>query len=80
MTLKQIKQIIIKNPVKKWIEAGVNVMEIGDKLLNKNNSFSRLDYYEQHNALQFCTENGARMARCGCITLENNNKIYYNIK
>lgn len=46
MTVKQIKKIIIKNPVKKWIEAGLNVMEIGDKLLNKSNDFSRLDYYE----------------------------------
>lgn len=80
MTLKQIKQIIVKNPVKKWIEAGLNVMEIGDKLLNKNNDFSRLDYYDKHKALQFCAENGATAGRCGCITLENNAKIYYNIK
>lgn len=80
MTLQQIKKIIIKNPVKKWIEAGVNVIEIGDKLLNKNAGFSRLDYYAKNKALQFCAENGAKAGRGGCITLENNNKIYYNVK
>lgn len=57
MELKDAKKLIKKVGVKSWLEAGVNVVKVGDKLLDSTDTFSRLDYYAKRgNGVKFCEE------------------------
>ena len=44
MELKDAKKLIRKIGVKSWLEAGTDVVEVGDKLLDSIDTFSRLDF------------------------------------
>lgn len=78
MELKDAKKLIKKIGVKSWIEAGRNVVEIGDKLIDPTESFSRLDYYAKHLGIKFCSEDELKVP-CGEICLNNDTLIYYNV-
>lgn len=79
MELKDAKKLIKKVGVKSWLEAGVNVVKVGDKLLDSTDTFSRLDYYAKHgNGLKFCEEKELNIP-CGEIELNNGAFLRYNI-
>ena len=79
MELKDAKKLIKKIGVKSWLEAGVNVVKVGDKLLNSTDTFSRLDFYTiRCNGLKFCEEKQLNIP-CGEIELNNGTFLRYNI-
>ena len=79
MELKDAKKLIKKIGVKSWIEAGVDVVKVGDKLLDPTETFSRLDYIAKHgNRLKFCEEKELNIP-CGEIELSNGVFLCYNI-
>lgn len=78
MNFVTIKRMIKKHGVKSWLEAGTNVVEVGDKLINRNEPFSRLDYYYDDNSLAFCRRHELKIP-CGEITLNNGTTICYNV-
>ena len=47
MEFEDAKKLIRKVGVKSWLEAGTNVVEVGDKLLDSTDTFSRLDFYRE---------------------------------
>lgn len=78
MNLKDAKKLI-KKGVKSWIEAGVDVVKVSDKLLDSTDTFSRLDFYTKHgNGVQFCEENELKIP-CGEIELDNGTFLRYNV-
>lgn len=74
MELKDAKKLIKKIGVKSWLEAGVDVVKVGDKLLDKTESFSRLDYYKRNLGVEFCEEKELKIP---CGEIELNNGAYY---
>lgn len=78
MELKDVKKLIKKVGVKSWLEAGVDVVKVGDKLLDKTESFSRLDYYNQNLGVQFCDEADLKFP-CSGITLNDGTTLCYNV-
>lgn len=78
MELKDAKKLIKKIGVKSWIEAGTNVIEVGDKLLDPTDTFSRLDYYKKYDSLEFCEEKELKIP-CGEIELNNGAFLRYNV-
>nr|DAQ94052.1 MAG TPA: hypothetical protein [Caudoviricetes sp.] len=79
MELKDAKKLIKKVGVKSWLEAGVNVVKVGDKLLNSTDTFSRLDFYTRRgNGVKFCEEKELNIP-CGEIKLSNGAFLRYNI-
>lgn len=78
MELKDAKKLIKKIGVKSWLEAGANVVKIGDKLLDPTETFSRLDYYAKNNGVKFCEEKELKIP-CGEIELNNGAFLRYNV-
>ena len=79
MELKDAKKLIKKIGVKSWLEAGVNVVKVGDKLLDPIDTFSRLDYYAKRgNGVKFCEEKELNIP-CGEIELNNGAFLRYNV-
>lgn len=78
MELKDAKKLIQKIGVKSWLEAGVNVVKVGDKLLNSTDTFSRLDFYAKHGGVKFCEEKELKIP-CGEIELNNGAFLHYNV-
>lgn len=79
MELKDAKKLIKKIGVKSWIEAGVDVIEVGDKLLDSTDTFSRLDYYvKRGKGVKFCEEKELKIP-CGEIELNNGAFLRYNV-
>ena len=79
MELKDAKELIKKIGVKSWIESGADVVELGDKLLDSTDTFSRLDYYAKRgNGVQFCKEKEFKIP-CGEIELNNGAFLRYNV-
>lgn len=79
MELKDAKKLIKKIGVKSWIEAGADVVELGDKLLDSTDTFSRLDYYTKRgNGVEFCEEKELKIP-CGEIELNNGMFLRYNV-
>lgn len=79
MELKDAKKLIKKIGVKSWIEAGVDVIEVGDKLLDSTDTFSRLDYYvKRGKGVKFCEEKELKIP-CGEIELNNGTFLRYNV-
>lgn len=79
MELKDAKKLIKKIGVKSWLEAGVNVVKVGDKLLDSTDTFSRLDFYMRRgNGVKFCEEKELKIP-CGEIELNNGAFLRYNI-
>lgn len=61
MELKDAKKLIKKIGVKSWIESGADVVELGDKLLDSTDTFSRLDYYAKRgNGVKFCEKKNSK--------------------
>lgn len=79
MDIKELRQILRKVKVVKWTEAGVNIFRKNDSLINKEEVFSRLNYYDNLKHLQFCDRCNCVHGSFGCLTLSDGNKIYYNI-
>lgn len=88
MDIKTVKKLIKTYGVKKWIEAGFDVVEAGDKLINKKNKFSRLDMYDELPTLTLTfyeTEEELlntkfHFAPCGEITFGNGGRIFYEVR
>ena len=78
MELKDVKKLIRKVGIKSWLEAGTNVVEVGDKLLDSTDTFSRLDYYAKNNGVKFCKEKELKIP-CGEIELNDGAFLRYNI-
>lgn len=78
MELKDAKKLIKKIGVKSWFEAGIDVVKIGDKLLDSTDTFSRLDYYTKRNGVKFCEEKELKIP-CGEIELNNGTFLRYNV-
>lgn len=79
MELKEAKKLIKKVGVKSWIEAGVDVVKVGDKLLDPTETFSRLNYYAKRgNGVKFCEEKELKIP-CGEIELNNGAFLRYNV-
>lgn len=78
MELKNAKKLIKKIGVKSWLEAGTNVVEVGDKLLDPTDTFSRLDYYTKYRGIEFCEEKDLKIP-CGEIELNNGAFLRYNV-
>ena len=79
MELKDAKKLIKKIGVKSWLEAGVNVVKVGDKLLNSTDTFSRLDFYTRRgNGVKFCEEKELKIP-CGEIELNNGAFLRYDV-
>ena len=78
MELSEVKKFIRRYGVKEWVESGINVIQKGDKLIDKAHSFSRLDYYSKKFSVEFCTFEKI-IYPCGEIELKNGDIIYYNI-
>ena len=79
MELKDAKKLIKKIGVKSWIESGADVVELGDKLLDSTDTFSRLDYYTKRgNGVKFCEEKELKIP-CGEIELNNGAFLRYNV-
>lgn len=78
MELKDAKKLIKNVGVKSWVEAGLDVVKMNDKLLDKAEKFSRLDYYAKHNGIEFCEEKELKIP-CGEIELNNGAFLRYNI-
>lgn len=72
MTLTELKKMVKRLKVEAWIEAGVNVLTLGD-----SERISRLDHYAK--ALEFCSENRCKIP-CGKIEFSNGKKVFYSIK
>lgn len=79
MELKDAKKLIKKIGVKSWIEIGIDIVKLGDKLLDSTNTFSRLDYYTRHGkGVKFCEKKELKIP-CGEIELNNGVFLCYNI-
>ncbi len=78
MELKEAKKLVKRIGVKSWMEAGTNVMAVGDRLLNPTDTFSRLDYYTKHSGVKFCEEKELKIP-CGEIELNNGAFLRYNV-
>lgn len=78
MDLIACRKMVKKYDVKKWIEAGTDVLKVGDKLVTKGETYSRLNRYQKDGTLQFCTEKEQRIP-CGSIFLGNDEEICYNV-
>ena len=79
MELKDVKKLIKKIGVKSWVESGVDVIEVGDKLLDSTDTFSRLDYYAKRGkGVKFCEEKELKIP-CGEIELNNGAFLRYNV-
>lgn len=78
MTLLELKKLFKSITVDAWIEAGVDVVAVGDKMATPGERFSRLDFYAKENKLQFCSCDRC-VVPCGEITFVNGKKIFYNI-
>ncbi len=79
MELKDAKKLIKKIGVKFWIESGADVVELGDKLLDSTDTFSRLDYYTKRgNGVKFCEGKELKIP-CGEIELNNGAFLRYNV-
>ena len=80
IVLDNVKSKIREHGVAEWIEAGVNVLETGDKLINKRHGFSRLDYFVRYGmGIEIVPNEKLMHGKCGCITLKNGEQIHYNI-
>lgn len=79
MELKDVKKMIKQHGVKSWVECGVNVVKVGDKLITDGEKFSRLDYYTKNSWLEFVSECDCICGSCGGIELNNGTNIFYNI-
>lgn len=80
MDIEKVEKLIDRYGIKSWIEGGINVVEIGDALVNKKCTFfNRLRYYDKDNKLQFCEEKDCICGDCGGIELNSGTSIYYNI-
>lgn len=88
MDIKTVKKLIKTYGVKKWIEAGFDVVKAGDKLINKKDKFSRLDMYNELQTLTLTfyeTEEEllnslVHFAPCGEITFGNGGRIFYEVR
>lgn len=88
MDIKTVKKLIKTYGVKKWIEAGFDVVKAGDKLINKKDKFSRLDMYNELPTLTLTfyeTEEELlnsqnSFASCGEITFGNGGRIFYEVR
>lgn len=78
-TVDELKQQMQEIGVAEWIEAGCDILKIGDNWLNDNLEFARLDVYRDFNALHFCGYYSTIYGKCGQITLNNGKIICYNI-
>lgn len=78
MDLATCKKMVKKYGVGKWWEAGVNILEVGDKLVTEGETYSRLNRYQKNGSLQFCTSEEQRIP-CGSIFLGNGEEICYNV-
>ena len=78
MELKEVKKLIKRIGVKSWFEAGIDVVKVGDKLLNPTDTFSRLDYYTKHSGVKFCEEKELKIPG-GEIELNNGAFLRYNV-
>ena len=86
MTLRELKSIIKRDPIIKWVEAGINIFEVNDKLIDSFETFSRLDYYDKHNWLkiynsEYDLDRAAKenYVPCGKLDLESGREICYTI-
>lgn len=79
MELKEVKKLIKMHGVKSWVECGVNVVKVGDKLITDGEKFSRLDVYSKDGFLKFVDEKDCICGSCGGIELNNGSWIHYNI-
>ena len=77
--LENLQQYILQYGVKQWLEAGVDVLQIGDAWLDEAEEFARLETYHKHNALHFCGYFGMLAGKCGQIVLNNGRVICYNV-
>ena len=87
MNIKEVKKLAKTVGIKKWIESGLDVLEVGDRLINKKYKFSRLDMYNEVPTLTLMfyeTEellnSHVHFAPCGEITFNNGGKIFYEIR
>lgn len=88
MNIKEVKKLAKTVGIKKWIEAGLDVVEIGDKLTNKKDKFSRLDMYNEIPTLMLTfyeTEEELLNSRkvftpCGEITFNNGGRVFYEVR
>ena len=78
MKFNEVKRLIRRYGVKKWIESGLNVLELGDKLIDSCETFSRLDYYNKHCGVRF-SDFELIKCPCGKIELNNGKSIYYRV-
>ena len=61
------------------VEAGTDVVKVGDKLLDSTDTFSRLDYYTKYGGgIKFCEEKKLKVP-CGEIELNNGAFLRYNV-
>jgi hypothetical protein len=77
-SLEALKAQIKEYGVAEWIEAGANVLELGDAYLG-NNDYARLERYHEDNALWFCGYEDMICGKCGQIILNNGTIICYNV-
>lgn len=78
MEFNEVKRLIRRYGVTKWIESGLNVLEVGDKLIGAHGTFSRLDYYNKNCGVKF-SEFEFIKCPCGKIELNNGKSIYYRV-
>lgn len=78
MDLAICKKMVKKYGVKEWLEAGTDVLKVGDKLATKGETYSRLNRYQKDGVLQFCTSEEQKIP-CGSIFLGNGEEICYNV-
>lgn len=85
MNIKEVKKLAKTVGIKKWIEAGRNVVEIGDRLINKNCRFHRLNFYDRTSCLNLefyeseeeLPDDLTSYMLIGEITFGNGGKVYY---
>lgn len=77
--LENLKQYILQYGVKQWLEAGADVLQIGDAWLGTNENFARLELYHNHDWLHFCGYFSLIPGKCGQIVLNNGRVICYNV-
>lgn len=77
MNIKELKTLQKKHKITSWVEAGINVLKVGDKLFDKTSDFNRLKYYGD--SLVFCSEEEQECGHCGGIFFDNGLEVYYNV-
>ena len=78
MELNEVKRLIRHYGIKKWLESGINVLEVGDKLIDSCETFSRLDYYNKNCGVKFYEFEFIKYP-CGKIELNNGKSICYHV-